>query len=61
MTPQEAIRAQIRKNEAILEIVRANAVPGTSITKEGAAMKEREITDINEGLSKALKLLGETG
>lgn len=55
MTPQGALREQIKKNEQILALVRADSVPG--ITAEGRAHKERELVEITIGLRQALELL----
>lgn len=55
MTPQEALRLQIEKNERILEVVRADAIAG--VTEEGRSHKEQELLKINSGLRAALELM----
>lgn len=55
MTPEQALRAQIQKNERILTLVEANDNPAIKVTAEGQAMKAAELRAINRGLRAALE------
>lgn len=55
MTPQEALCAQIAKNERILEVIVSDSVEG--ITQEGREYKMRELKELNAGLCAALELV----
>lgn len=55
MTPQEALRHQIEKNERIIALVRADSISG--VTAEGRQYKERELREVNSALRLALEML----
>lgn len=63
MTPQEAIRAQIKRNTDILAVIGKGGLSavGVNLSRQGQKYKRDELTEINSGLQKALEILGPDG